>query len=257
MYETFVALLAAHLLSDFVLQTDWMVANKGRLRVLLSHVAIVGFSAAAALGARSGTAWLAILLIVGTHLGIDYIKVKVGDSLKSFAFDQLAHLVVIGAIAFFLPRLSQEGVWSLMPGDAQAHYYAFLTYGSGLVAAVPLGGILVKKAIAPFAASAQASSATAAQAAPSTGTTATVTPQNAGRYIGWLERALTLGFILTSMPQGVGFLLAAKSVLRIGDLKDPTDRSHAEYIIIGTFLSFGWALMIAMMTAGAVTRWTV
>lgn len=55
-----------------------------------------------------------------------------------------------------------------------------------------------------------------------------------GRFIGWLERALTFGLMVARQPEGVGFLLAAKSVLRIGDLKDPADRTHAEYIIIGT-----------------------
>ena len=85
--------------------------------------------------------------------------------------------------------------------------------------------------------------------------TATRAPANAGRYIGWLELALTFGFIVAKQPEGVGFLLAAKSVLRIGDLKDEHDRSHAEYIIIGTFLSFGWGLLIAMVTAEAAQRW--
>ena len=30
----------------------------------------------------------------------------------------------------------------------------------------------------------------------------------------------------------------------------------AEYIIIGTFLSFGWGLVIAMITIAAAQHWT-
>lgn len=247
MYETFVALLAAHLLSDFVLQHDWMVANKRNPRVLALHVLIVGAATAVTLGAQDGTAMLAVAIVIGTHLIIDMIKIRVSDTMRSFVLDQLAHLAVALLIATLLPTLAAQGAWSLLPGDAQSRYYAALVLCSGLIAAVPMGGIVIKKAIVPFAPAAPTSPPGAQHA---------LTPLNAGRYIGWLERALTFAFILMKMPEGVGFLLAAKSVLRIGDLKEPGDRSHAEYIIIGTFMSFGWALLIAVATQAATSHWT-
>ena len=40
---------------------------------------------------------------------------------------------------------------------------------------------------------------------------------NAGKWIGYLERILILTFMLTNSIEGVGFLLAAKSVFRFGD----------------------------------------
>lgn len=39
--------------------------------------------------------------------------------------------------------------------------------------------------------------------------------------------------------EAVGFLLAAKSVFRFGDLRDDQDRKRTEYVLIGTLLSFG------------------
>jgi hypothetical protein len=54
MLETAVALGFAHVVADFVLQTDAMVANKHRPLVLLAHIAIV-----------AATAWLALGLPVG------------------------------------------------------------------------------------------------------------------------------------------------------------------------------------------------
>ena len=42
MPETFAALLFAHVLADFIFQTNWMVAHKRRLPVMLAHVGIVG-----------------------------------------------------------------------------------------------------------------------------------------------------------------------------------------------------------------------
>jgi hypothetical protein len=44
----------------------------------------------------------------------------------------------------------------------------------------------------------------------------------------------------------VGFLIAAKSILRFGSVKD--DRALSEYVIIGTLASFGWALIAAYAT---------
>ena len=61
--------------------------------------------------------------------------------------------------------------------------------------------------------------------------------------------------LLINQPNGIGFLLAAKSVLRFGEIKDTSQRKMAEYIIIGTFLSFGWALLISVLTQQALKYW--
>src|SRR5699024_1678830 len=58
-------------------------------------------------------------------------------------------------------------------------------------------------------------------------------------YIGMLERVFIFVFIITGNWEGIGFLLAAKSIFRFGDLKDSKDRNLTEYILIGTLLSFG------------------
>ena len=50
MTETFAALLFAHALADFVLQTGWMVANKRRPAAMLAHIAVVLITAGLALG---------------------------------------------------------------------------------------------------------------------------------------------------------------------------------------------------------------
>ena len=61
-----------------------------------------------------------------------------------------------------------------------------------------------------------------------------------------MERTLILLFILSGQPAGVGFLVTAKSVFHFGDLKDHEDRMEAEYIIIGTMLSFAWLTQYAL-----------
>jgi hypothetical protein len=70
---------------------------------------------------------------------------------------------------------------------------------------------------------------------------------NAGKYIGMLERLLVFIFIVTGHWEGIGFLLAAKSVFRFGDLKKSKDRKLTEYILIGTLLSFSIALAVGLL----------
>jgi hypothetical protein len=70
---------------------------------------------------------------------------------------------------------------------------------------------------------------------------------NAGKYIGMLERLFVFVFIITGNWEGIGFLLAAKSVFRFGDLKESKDRKLTEYILIGTLLSFGIAIAVGMI----------
>jgi hypothetical protein len=71
---------------------------------------------------------------------------------------------------------------------------------------------------------------------------------HAGKYIGMLERLFVFTFVITGNWEAIGFLLAAKSVFRFGDLKESKDRKLTEYILIGTLLSFGIALLIGVMT---------
>ena len=69
---------------------------------------------------------------------------------------------------------------------------------------------------------------------------------NAGKYIGIIERILIFIFILVGKFEAIGFLLAAKSVFRFGDIKNTSDRARTEYILIGTFLSFLIAIIIGL-----------
>jgi hypothetical protein len=71
--------------------------------------------------------------------------------------------------------------------------------------------------------------------------------QNAGKWIGVLERLLVLTFVLVDQWAAIGFLLAAKSVFRFGDLKNDRDRMKTEYILIGTLLSFTFTIGIGII----------
>ena len=67
---------------------------------------------------------------------------------------------------------------------------------------------------------------------------------NAGKWIGYLERILILTFVLPGNIDCVGFLLAAKSVFRFGELNRSKDVKTTEYVLIGTFTSFAIAILL-------------
>ena len=221
MTETLAALLLAHVLADFVFQTNWMVANKQRPTALALHGAIVLATAVAATGTVDpGLLWLTAL-----HIAIDAIKVRARQGLLAFLIDQAAHLATIAALALWRPTLWSDGLWSSQT--------ALMLVTPGPIRATRAGGFAVGHLMQPFAARLPAD------------ITAESLP-GAGRVIGLLERGLIFTFILLGQPGAVGLLIAAKSILRFGAVKD--DRALSEYVIIGTLASFGWALVAGFAT---------
>ncbi len=71
---------------------------------------------------------------------------------------------------------------------------------------------------------------------------------NGGRAIGQWERALIFLFVFIGQAGAVGILVAAKSIFRFGELMDRRNRMEAEYITIGTLMSFGMALAWSLAT---------
>lgn len=71
--------------------------------------------------------------------------------------------------------------------------------------------------------------------------------QSAGKYIGILERLFVFLFIILNEWQAIGFLLAAKSIFRFGDLRKSKDRKLTEYVLIRTLVSFGIAFITGIL----------
>lgn len=238
-WATFIPLLAAHVLSDFVLQSDADVAQKHKSGVLFKHVLVVTAASYLLLGIVG--AWLPALVVFASHLAIDYAKIRVGkDHLPAFTLDQLAHLAVLAVLAATLRSEPGDSLWMRLFGEA---YIDVLVVVVGIILVVSVGAIVVGKAVDPFLLQMRASSKESDERAiPRHGF------EQGGRLIGQLERALILLFVLANQLSGVGFLIAAKSILRIGEVKDRSHRMEAEYIIIGTLISFLWGLAAAFAT---------
>lgn len=69
----------------------------------------------------------------------------------------------------------------------------------------------------------------------------------AGKWTDYIERVLILTLVLTSNIKAVGFLLAAKSVFRFGDLNKAKEIKITEYVLLGTLASFSFALLGALV----------
>jgi hypothetical protein len=70
-----------------------------------------------------------------------------------------------------------------------------------------------------------------------------------GRVIGFLERIFVFVFILLQQYAAVGFILAAKGIVRYPDFGN---RTFAEYILIGTLLSTLFAMILAFLTGAFI-----
>lgn len=240
----FLPLITAHILADFLLQTDYDVKWKTRPRVLLKHVLIVAVLSYLLLGVLR--AWPLILVLALSHALFDFVKTRYAqDRLLFFTIDQLAHLTVILATVLVLNSLDlQPHAYSL--GNLLGRpYYILCTLVSGIIVTVKVGGITVGYAVRPLLEELEREVEEAAGES-------IINPlergfEEGGRIIGYLERALILLFVLVNQAQAIGFLIAAKSIFRFGELSDSSRRMEAEYIIIGTLYSFLFGLISAYL----------
>lgn len=223
--QTFVALLLAHVLADFVFQSKWMVENKRKPKILLLHIAIVFVISAAMLGGN----WILALLIAAAHLTIDAAKTwllsqKTDHGVTLFFIDQIAHIATIAAAAIWMPQAAASGIWG--PWLHIAIIPAIVL--SGFIITVNAGGHVVGLVTSQYAEKFERQGL----------------PQ-AGKTIGQLERTLIFLLIMIQQPAGIGFLIAAKSLLRFEATKE---QEASEYVIIGTLTSFGWGLAMSSGT---------
>ncbi|TDE27051.1 MULTISPECIES: DUF3307 domain-containing protein [Flavobacterium] len=224
----FVKLLLAHLLGDFLFQpTSWVLdkENKKHKSIYLYIHTLLHFILAWALVGGTDFVWFAILLAL-THGGIDFLKLhfqKNKTKRNWFVMDQLLHLIVLIAITLFY---NNERI------DFTAFDNRFWIFVTGILLLTKPTSIIIKNIISIWTPENKTSDDSLS---------------NAGNYIGILERLFVFCFVITGHFEAIGFLLAAKSIFRFGDLKEAKDRKLTEYVLIGTLLSFGIALLTGLL----------
>jgi hypothetical protein len=225
----------AHLLGDFVLQTRAMVRHKQRLKarswMLYLHCAIHGILVY--LFAPSWHMWIIPLLVIFTHFVIDLWKLNQPEGVTYFIIDQFLHLLVLFALwcLFVAPTGWLPKNWLNV-----MHSQAYWAIASGyLLVTFPLS-LLLASATQRWRREAE-----------ETGMRSSISLNEAGKWIGIFERLLVFTFVIVGHFEGIGFLIAAKSILRFNDIKGHEARKEAEYILIGTLMSFALSIMIGLI----------
>jgi hypothetical protein len=237
------ALTTAHLLADFVFQSDQDVAGKRRLAVQWKHAAIV--AGLSYLLAGDGRA-LPLAAVIGlTHFAIDRLKVQANrNGLGVFALDQTAHLLVIASGSWLASQLYPvQSFWASLWG---AGFAKTLVVVAGIILTVKVGGVVVGRQVKPYLE--DLTRRTSGKPLIETSKETLRGLAKGGKTIGELERALIFFLVMIGKPEAVAFLVAAKSIFRFGELKDRENRAEAEYITIGTLMSFTWGLVAAWTT---------
>ena len=226
----FIKLLLAHFLGDFVFQSNKWIKHKEKNKFksifLYIHILIHGILLFGVLGFKKQY-YLPITFILFTHFVIDGLKLlrPINNDRILFFLDQLAHLAILFWVA---------NDWSLN-FDIQTYITEKnLLFALAIVLLTSVTSIVLKVIFSIWKKEIEEISKKDCSL------------ENAGKYIGMLERLLVFSFVLLNQWEAIGFLLAAKSVFRFGDLTKAKDRQLTEYILIGTLLSFGIAILIGL-----------
>ncbi len=221
-----IKLLLAHFIGDFSLQpTSWVkdkIEKKAKSKYLYLHIATHAILVSIALGFQH---WEIVALVVISHYLIDLLKLSLSIDINRttmFFIDQALHLMVIALSVHLLypyielSLIQSPKLWLLI--------LAILVVTK--VAAMVMQEIM----------QAWSNEIKMENSLP-----------KAGKYIGILERLFVFGFIVIGQWSAIGFLLAAKSVFRFGDLNKDKNLKLTEYVLIGTLLSFGIAIVIGLL----------
>ena len=225
----FTKLFLAHIIGDFLLQPKrWVIQKEAKkaasgflyLHILIHFLLII-------LLLWNIEYWKIALVIAISHYVIDLLKIYVAPLFKNksipFFIDQFLHIVVLYICAYYSNLLEhtitliQQIDWALLTA------IVFVTYPAAIVMRILLEGMsnqinLDHKSL-----------------------------PNAGKYIGIIERLFVLIFIIMGRWEAIGLLITAKSVFRFNDLKESNSRKLTEYILIGTLLSFGIAILTGII----------
>jgi len=232
----FVKLLLAHLLGDFLLQpSSWVLDKERKIHksiYLYIHTFLHGLLAWILVG-EMYFGWYAVLLAL-SHGLIDYLKLRFQKKKTKrnwFIIDQMLHVLVITGIAFWYNKDSLDF------SSVDNRFWIIIT---GTLLLTKPTSIIIKNIISIWT--------------PENKDKKDTSLANAGNYIGMLERLFVFCFIITGHFEAIGFLLAAKSIFRFGDLKEAKDRRLTEYVLIGTLVSFGIALVTGLLVQFAILQ---
>lgn len=251
-------LFMAHILGDFYLQgkesCDRKILNGIRGWDLWLHAFLIGALSWAAVGDCRGW-WLALGIFV-SHLLIDWMKSSLQIRMKivrieeqegekrvvagkkkqcdlwMFLADQVLHLLVLVVGASIWISCNKD--WSQfgwLQNLAVSHPVRVKTVAALLLALKP-ANLLVLLTLDACKVKMGTENANDGHG-----------NFHSGELIGWLERGLILLFVVLAQYEAIGFLVAAKSILRFGEASKD---EKSEYVLTGTLLSLAIAVCLGL-----------
>jgi hypothetical protein len=251
-YEQAVLLLQyviAHIIGDFLLQPNVMVRSKKQKMLASTYFWIHGLiiTLCTAILSLQQFSVTSIAIIGVSHIIIDYCKLLIENkqykrwrykAATLFIGDQFLHIIMI-IIAWALAINGGNTIKLLILNTLKN--YPFMLYALGYLLMVGPVTYLIKFLTIHWAQEIDFNNDGLAKA---------------GKWIGILERVMVITLVFKEQFTAIGFLVAAKSILRLIDkperkiLKEGeiifSTRKHTEYVLIGTFLSFGTAVLTGL-----------
>lgn len=224
----------AHLLGDFVLQSETMVRHKEQKKIFSVyfwyHILIHASLYTLFIWDRS--MWPLILSLTFAHALIDTSKLYLQTAetrLRWFVADQIFHVLSIFGLWILWTRPDLSWLSDAITSSVLNHVLA-------VILLTKVTSVTIQHVMSRWTGNGLQSPDASLPLA--------------GHYIGMLERLLIYIFILAESWEAIGFLLAAKSVFRFGDLREASDRKLTEYILLGTLLSFTIAIITSLLLKG-------
>lgn len=218
----------AHLILDYFLQTDKLSEQKNKVGFkspFLFWHALFCFLLSWLFSMQVNFVFGA-LIIAATHFLLDGFKHKLSKnkyvSKYAYFIDQALHIIILGIVVILFDKW-----WGIKPLWDISINFRYLLIVTGYLVCLKPANIFIREVFRST--QIQVSSDNELP--------------NAGKVIGVLERILTLTFIIVFQYSAVGFLIAAKSILRYR----PDETLKTEYVLIGTMLSFGIAVIAGIV----------
>ena len=224
-----IRLLAAHLLTDFALQPKKWVDERKQKHLAANefwwHIGLTTLVAACFTGFDT---WWVPVVIFFSHGFLDWWKSYRKDSLLYFSIDQLLHLLVIGGIWVLKFPEAFTSIKLLQPSLVEPKFWVV---GIALIFLSNPIGIIIGMLTKPFRDKIENHGKQSLE--------------NAGTWIGMLERLIIFFLVLIGQFAPIGLLIAAKSIIRLKE----GDQKMSEYVLIGTLLSVAVALVTGFIVS--------
>lgn len=228
-----IQLIAAHLVSDFILQPDrWVEDRKDKhwkSGFLYWHCATTALIAWIFTGFIY---WQVPLILFGSHLAVDLWKSYRKNGIAYFIIDQAVHIVVIFWLWIWLFPVDLKSIGEYM---VSLNHVTGWTYAAGVIFLTQPSSVIISLLTKRWREQIEEDHGSL---------------ENAGRWIGILERLIVFVLVINRQYEAIGLLIAAKSILRFNETRGAQMRT--EYLLIGTLISMAIAIATGLLIKAAL-----